>query len=320
MTIPLAQALQDFKPSLPLAVAFSGGADSTALLLSCALKWPGQVSAIHINHGLQAAAADFEQHCRVLCAKLSLPIVVRTVQAKASDGQSPEDAARRARYQAFSEISMSQPDNAALKNVAIAHHADDQVETLLLAMSRGAGLPGISAMPANWRRNGIEYHRPLLSVSSAEIRRWLAQQGQSFVTDPSNADIAYTRNHIRAKLLPALENVFPHFRDTFSRSARHAAQAHALLLEIAAQDLEMTGAPPSITQLQTLGKARLANVLRHWLKTAHGVTPSTAQLHELMHQVASCTTGGHRIQIKVGNGFVSRQGSHLHWYNAPLLA
>ena len=316
MTVPLAQALQVFSPPLPLAVAYSGGADSSALLLACAQKWPGQVSAIHINHGLQAASADFEQHCRDVCTRLELPIFVSHVYAKAAPGQSPEDAARRARYQAFVDLSQSHADNDALKNIAIAHHADDQVETLLLALSRGAGLPGLSAMPVSWQRGGILYHRPLLGVSGPEVRRWLVEQGQCFVTDATNADTTYTRNRIRAELLPVLERAFPQFRDTFSRSAAHAAQAHALLLEIAAQDLKLTGLPPKIDDLQSLGSERQANVLRHWLKTEHAATPSTAQLQELMHQVAACTTRGHQINIKVGTGLVARQGAHLHWYNA----
>jgi tRNA(Ile)-lysidine synthase len=319
MSIPLAQALQEFAPPLPLAVAYSGGADSTALLIACAQKWPGEVSAIHVNHGLQAAAAEFERHCRALCLQLNLPLFVCQVQALAAQGQSPEDAARRARYQAFANLSQSHPDNTALKNIAIAHHADDQVETLLLALSRGSGLPGFSAMPKRWQRNGISYHRPLLEVSGAVLRAWLTEQGQAFVTDPSNANQAYTRNRIRAQLLPVLESVFPHFRDTFARSAAHAAQGQNLLNQLAELDLASTGRPPKIEPLQLLDAPRQANALRHWLKVEHAIAPSTAQLHELVHQVAACTTRGHQIHIKVATGFVVRQGDQLDWYNAPLL-
>src|SRR5512145_1945692 len=101
MTRPLAQALQDFQPGLPLAVAYSGGADSTALLLACAERWPGQVSAIHIHHGLQAAADGFELHCRDFCARLGVPLQVLRVDARHAPGQSPEEAARSARYAAL---------------------------------------------------------------------------------------------------------------------------------------------------------------------------------------------------------------------------
>src|SRR5450830_2137633 len=97
-----------FTPTLPLAVAFSGGADSTALLLACAEKWPGQVHAVHIHHGLQAAADDFERHCRAFCAQLDVPLTVRRVDGRHLPGQSPEDAARRARYKAFEAVALDE--------------------------------------------------------------------------------------------------------------------------------------------------------------------------------------------------------------------
>ncbi len=308
-----AQALADFSPELPLAVAYSGGPDSTALLLACAEKWPAQVTAIHIHHGVQAAADSFEQHCRETCARLGVPLIVIGVNGRHASGQSPEDAARRARYQAFDDLAR---DPATLfKSLAIAQHADDQIETLLLALSRGAGLPGLSAMPEQWVRGDVTYHRPLLNVSASDIGTWLESRGADWVLDPSNANEQFTRNRIRARLLPALQASFPEFRATFARSAAHAAQAQVVLQEVAAQDLERVGLPPQIAALQRLSQARQANLLRHWLKTAHAVVPSTAQLAELLHQIACCTTRGHKIQIKVGGGFVQRRGADLHWYN-----
>lgn len=307
-----------FEPALPLAVAFSGGADSTALLLACAQKWPGQVSAIHIHHGLQAAADDFEAHCRVFCTQLGVPLVVSRVDARHSPGQSPEDAARRARYKSFEALALMEPAQIAIKNIAIAQHADDQIETLLLALSRGSGLPGLSGMPAQWQRNGIRYHRPLLRVGASEIRAWMQVQGMAFIEDPTNVDERFTRNRIRARLLPALETVFPQFRETFARSATHAAQAQALLVEVATQDLAVVGLPPVIQQVQSLSRARQANLLRHWLKTVHAAVPSTAQMAELLDQLAACKTRGHRIHIKVGDGFCERRGAELHWYNSAV--
>lgn len=315
MSRTLAQALGDFNPALPLAVAYSGGADSTALLLACAEKWPGQVNAIHIHHGLQSAADDFEQHCRAFCTQLGVPLIVRRVNAHAAPGQSPEDAARRARYEAFRELALDDQAQPSIKTIAIAQQADDQVETLLLALSRGAGLAGLSAMPANWERDGIRYHRPLLEVPGAELRGWLQSRTVPWVTDPSNADEQFTRNRIRARLLPALQAAFPQFRDTFARSAAHAAQAQALLLEFAAQDLALTGQPPAIAKLQSLSRPRQGNALRHWLKTAFQTVPTAAQLEELLDQIAACTTRGHQLRIKVGSGLVERKGAELTWYN-----
>lgn len=319
MTVSFDVAIADFSPALPMAVGLSGGADSTALLLACARKWPGQVQAIHVHHGLQAAADGFEEHCAALCQSLNVPLWVKRLDARHTPGQSPEDAARQARYKAFEAVAIASKAQAAIKSIAIAQHADDQAETLLLALSRGAGIAGLAAMPARWERAGVVWHRPLLQVAGADIRSWLRLQGQPWVEDPTNTDQRYTRNRIRAQLLPALEAAFPAFRETFARSASNAAQAAELLDELAQQDLLRVGAPPHITVLQGLSRARQANVLRHWLRVAYATTPSAAQLGELLNQLAACTTRGHRIHIKVGRGFVVRSGPQLGWYNPEVL-
>ena len=300
-------------PALPLAVALSGGADSSALLLACVQRWPGQVTAWHVHHGLQAAADDFERHCAALCARLGVPLQVQRVDARAAPGQSPEDAARRHRYEAFDLLALAQSAQAAIKTVVIAQHADDQVETMLLALSRGAGLPGLAAMPARWQRGALAYARPLLVVSAASIRAWLRQRGEGWIEDPSNSDLRFTRNRIRARLLPALRDAFPAFRATFARSAAHAAQAQHILLELAAQDLAACGQPPHIAALRALSPARQANALRHWLRSAHGQTPSSAQLAALQAQIQACGTRWHRIELRVGQGRVRRADDVLRW-------
>ena len=319
MTATLIEAIAAFSPVLPLAVGFSGGADSTALLLACAEKWPGQVHAIHIHHGVQAAADDFERHCQAFCAQLHVPLTVKKVDGRHAPGQSPEDAARRARYKAFEAVALIEYAQVAIKSIAIAQHADDQVETLLLALSRGSGLPGLSAMPASWVREGITYYRPLLTVRATDIRAWVLGRGVEFIEDPTNVDERFTRNRIRARLLPALEATFPQFRDTFARSAANAAQAQAVLLDVALQDLAFIGSPPLIKLVQRLSRPRQANVLRHWLNATHQAVPSAAQLAELMDQISACTTRGHQIRIKVGTGFCERRGLVLHWYNPAVL-
>ncbi len=319
MVQTVVNAVEAFSPTLPFTVAFSGGADSTALLLACAERWPGQVQAVHIHHGLQAAADDFVRHCEAFCAGLQVPLQVVFVQAQPAPGESPEDAARKARYKAFKALALIPSAQAAIKTIVLAQHADDQAETLLLALSRGAGLPGLASMPADWVRDGIQYHRPLLGVRADHIRNWLAQRGVAYVTDPTNADERFTRNRIRAQLLPVLEAVFPAFRETFARSAAHAAQAQTVLAEVAVHDLAAVGNPPAIRALQALSYARQANLLRHWLTGTHATTPSTAQLHELQRQVAACTTRGHTIHIKVGAGYAVRRGLLLDWYNPKAL-
>ncbi|MCX8520822.1 MAG: tRNA lysidine(34) synthetase TilS [Rhodoferax sp.] len=323
MTQSLEQAMLAFHPQLPLGVAYSGGSDSTALLVQCARRWPGQVVALHINHGLQAAAEDFEAHCRRTCMALNVPLRIRAVQAFHRAGQSPEAAARNARYQGLLALAEGGEQQPRLPSIALAQHADDQIETLLLALSRGAGIAGLSAMPMAWSRAGVAFHRPLLRVSGVAIRDWIAAGPIACIQDPSNTDERFTRNRIRARVIPSLRATFPQMLDTWSRSAAHAAQAQSLLAEIAREDLEQLlrahDRLPLIKGLQKLSPQRQANALRHWLKTAYGAIPSTAQLRELQRQIAACTTRGHRLHIKVGAGFVERRGQVLDCYNLRVL-
>jgi tRNA(Ile)-lysidine synthase len=162
-----------------------------------------------------------------------------------------------------------------------------------------------------FERHGMPFVRPLLAVNGDKIRAWVTTQGVRVVHDPSNADTSLTRNRIRLLVMPALERALPRFRDTFSRSARHAAQAQELLEQVAAQDLAGLGIPPPIGPLRALTRARQANLLRHWLRSAHAVAPSAAQLDELLAQVQDCATAGHDIRIKVATGFVVRRGAVL---------
>ncbi len=292
-----------------VAVAYSAGADSTALLLAAHRRWPGRLVALHVHHGLQAAADDFESHAKRFCELHGVALRVERVQAGHEAGQSPEDAARLARYNALARMARAEHADVVL----LGQHADDQAETLLLALSRGAGLPGLASMPEWFERAGMSFGRPLLGVAASELRAWLLAQGHAFVNDPSNADVRFTRNRIRAMLTPAWEACFPGFRPLLARSARHAAQAQRLLDELAAIDLAHTGEPPQIERLQLLGRDRQANALRHWLRTIAGVAAATAQLDELLDQIEACTTRGHRIHIKVGAGHVERDGERLRY-------
>jgi tRNA(Ile)-lysidine synthase len=172
-------------------------------------------------------------------------------------------------------------------------------------------------MPVRHQRHGLTFHRPWLEVPGSALREWLTACHVSWVEDPTNADVRYTRNRIRRDLMPALEACFPTIRQTVARSARHAAQAQALLGELALLDAQTTGLPPRLSALQQLSPARMANLLRHWLDTLDdpAARPSTAQLDQLVHQVQACTTRGHRIELRVGSGCVRREGDSLGWYN-----
>ena len=312
------------RPGQPIGVALSGGADSSALLLLASQQWPGQVRAVHVHHGLQAAADDFAQHCAQLCARLAVPLAVLRVPTRHAPGDSPEAAARHARYAALAAwaqggepVGQATGTRPSMACVLLGQHADDQLETLLLALSRGAGVAGLAGMAPRFERHGAQFARPLLAVSAAEIRDWLRVQGLGWIDDPTNADPRYTRNRIR-QLLPALLAAFPALRDTAARSASLCAQASALLDERADEDLQRLcgelGAGPSISGLQGLRQERQANAIRRWLALAHGTTPSQAQLNALLLQLAACRTRGHRIALKVGRGTLTRAGDVLAWH------
>jgi len=180
----------------------------------------------------------------------------------------------------------------------------------------------LAAMPTHWERMGIHWYRPLLEVAAADIRHWLRQRSIRWLEDPTNADTGFTRNRIRADLLPPLQACFPHFRDTFARAAQHSAAASELLDELADIDLLAVLDPvtdaPQIKALQLLRAPRQGNALRRWLKTRFATTPSTAQLQALLIQITACMTRGHHIDIRVGSGFVRRDGTVLRWYNSAL--
>jgi tRNA(Ile)-lysidine synthase len=195
--------------------------------------------------------------------------------------------------------------------VLLGQHAQDQLETMLLALTRGAGLPGLAAMPEALVRHGVVFGRPFLACPGAVLREALADSSIPFVEDPTNSDRRYTRNRIRSEVLPPLLAAFPTALSTFARTARHAAQGQRLLTDLAREDLLGVGNPPEIKRLRALSPGRQGNLLRYWLKMGWNATPSDNQLQEALRQLESCVTKGHRIRIKVAQGWLVRQGPLL---------
>lgn len=311
----------------PFAVALSGGADSTALLLALS-RWcavhadqskpaTGPLRVFHVHHGLQKAADAFEAHCRSTCEQLSstTPIEFEAVRVNARHmhGQSPEAAARDSRYAALVKLCKLH----GVGTLFTGHHADDQAETVMLALSRGTGVAGLAAMPALQQRSGIALARPLLSVPSAQLKAWLKKKQIPFIDDPSNSDMRFTRNRIRADVLPAVETAIPHYREMFARAAQHAASAQAVLAEFAALDLSAAaqGSALRLPVLRAWSRERQANVLRHWLDAVHGEQATTAQTEELLNQIAHSQRHGapRRMRIRVGHGVVARTGDLLRF-------
>ena len=248
-----------------IGVAFSGGADSTALLLAAEARWgAGRCCALHVDHGLQLAAALFSQHCRDFCQARGVAYAEAKADVHVGPGQSAEEQARDARYDALARLA----HETGCAIVLLAHHGDDQAESLLLALLRGAGPRGLAAMPARMRRHGVEFARPLLDCGGAELRAWLDARGIGYVHDPMNLDPAYRRSRIRHELLPVIARLEPGYRRTLARSATLCSAADAALQQRARDDLQRCAVPGGLRldALRALDAARCGEVLRLWLR------------------------------------------------------
>ncbi len=247
-------------------VAFSGGLDSRVLLELLArdrARLPGPLGAVHIDHGLQADSARWDEHCRRVCERLGIDYAGLRVDAAPAAGQSPEAAAREARYRALREWL---PGGAVLLT---AQHRDDQAETLLLQLLRGAGPKGLAGMPARAPFGAGLLLRPLLEVPRQALRAWALERGLDWIEDPSNADTRYDRNYLRHRVLPVLAQRWPAAARTLARAAAQQAEQAGLAQALAAIDLRdcrAAGADRlSVARLEALPEPRRSNLLRRWV-------------------------------------------------------
>jgi tRNA(Ile)-lysidine synthase len=274
----LAQLLPGF-PDVGVCVAFSGGADSTALLAAVAQLRPPplRLRALHIDHRLQPHSGRWSAHCRRIARTLGVPLSVRRARIVRARGESPEAAARAARYRLL---------GAALtagEALLTAHHADDQLETVLLQLLRGAGLAGLAAMPAVAPFARGVLVRPLLPLSHAQLVTFVSAERLLWVEDETNAQPSLDRSYLRTRVLPLLSPRWPAAAATVARSARHAAEAQALLDELGAADTARAscGALLSAKVLRRLPLARRRNALRYWIGAAGYLTPPASRLEQI---------------------------------------
>ena len=267
-------------------VAYSGGRDSHVLLhvlASSRRQLPGELRAIHVNHGLHPHAARWARHCQTVCGALSVPLTVVEVDARAGDGESPEAAARRARYQAFARLVT------AGDCLLTAHHRDDQAETLLLQLLRGSGPHGLAGMPPQAPFGQGLHARPLLDCTRAQLAAYAAAQALEWIEDPSNQDTGLRRNFIRHQVMPVLAAQWPAVAETLSRSAAHCAEAAHLLDDLAADDLHrVEGRQPGqleVDALLDLDEARQRNVIRYWIHLQGFPLPRQAHLERIQRDV-----------------------------------
>lgn len=246
-----------------LAVAYSGGLDSTVLLhLLHGRTPPGRLRALHVHHGLQAAAEDWAAHCLACGKTQGVPVQILRVKVE-NTGQGPEAAARTARYVALA--AQLRPGEV----LVTAQHADDQAETLLLNLCRGSGVRGLAAMPV-WSEFAPGFlWRPLLQTPRAALRAYAAAHGLSWIEDPHNADPAYARSRLRKTGLPVLREQWPGLIKTLGRTAERMAEASELLQELGLADLAGLRADVdhalSVAALRRMTAARRRNALRCWI-------------------------------------------------------
>jgi len=236
-----------------------------------------RVRAVHVNHGIHPNAAKWAAHCRALGRRFGVPVRVLTTRILRTPGVSLEAAARDARYALLADE--LEPGECLLTG----HHEDDQLETVLLQLFRGAGLAGLAAMPAIAPFAGGSLARPLLSRSRAELEEWARSQSLSWIDDDTNFDESLDRNYLRRQVLPLIRERWKGVASAVSRSARHAAEGQRLLDTLARADVERasSGAALFVPALRALRPDRRRNALRFWIMQSGARVPDTSRLEEI---------------------------------------
>jgi len=312
LTLPQAvrNSLRSYLPAtgvgtVPLLLGYSGGIDSTVLLhvlAQLATEMPLRLHAVHVHHGLSPNADAWVTACEAQCQSLRVPLQVMRVDLAPHRALGVEGAARAARYAAFSNAARAID----CRLLLLAQHRDDQAETLLTQLLRGAGVAGLAAMPQARRLGALDILRPLLHNTRADIEAWARQHRLRWIEDESNQDQHRRRNFLRHAVLPRLEQASPAASANIARSAGHLAQAAQLLSVMAREDLQRlaghtasmpatapqalsTAAPQAlpIAALLALGELRAANVLREWCVWHGAPQLPTARMAELLRQMAT---------------------------------
>lgn len=298
-------------PNRSILLGLSGGMDSVVLLhllhtLAPRLGW--KISALHVHHGISPNADAWAEFCRGLCARYAVPLHIERVDiAPLRNEHGIEAAARKLRHAALARQNCD--------FIALAHHADDQAETMLLQLLRGAGMRGAAAMPGCKPTDGqgSVTLRPLLDIPRRTLLAYAQQHELQWVEDESNSDASYARNFLRHQVFPALEQKFPAYRDTLARSARHFAEASELLDELACQDAQdwTPGYPLDVALLRALSHARARNLLRYFLHTNRAPMPHDVQLDDMLSQLLEARANA-AVCIVVGDWQVRRYRDQVY--------
>lgn len=304
-----------------VAVAFSAGRDSTALLHATARAAAGQgvrVLALHVHHGLSPHADDWLAHAQRQCARwarsgLPVTLVSHRITSRPLAGDSIEAWARRERYRALCQMAV----DGGARVVLLAHHERDQAETFLIQALRGAGVAGLAGMPQSVEREGIIWTRPWLRQPRAAIEAYVRRHRLRFVDDDSNEHTRYARNRLRHDVWPALSAAFPQAESSLADAATWAAEAAACLQDLAELDLRevLDDAGLNVKAWQSLSAARQVNALREWLRLKSGQTPSSSLVRRLQRELP--VAGAARWEWH--HGVLRRHRGHLSYVAAAPL-
>ena len=285
--IHLFEILRNYLDTQRIWIAYSGGLDSHVLLHAIAQLRPQlskpTLQAVHIHHGLHPQADDWAQHCQAVCDALIIPCEIVHVQVHQASRESLEANARIARYQAIAQLLAPQDV------VLTAQHADDQAETVLLQLLRGAGVAGLAAMPPVTRLASGWLIRPFLNYTRIQLYAYAQQMQLQWIEDSSNANIQFDRNFLRHRIIPVLQQRWPSISHTLSRTARYQAEANELAENLAKIDWESCRTKHltqlSLRALSTLSLVRQRNVIRYWLNQCQLPIPSSSQLQQILQSL-----------------------------------
>ena len=297
-------------------VAYSGGLDSHVLLHLCSQCTSLPVRAVYIHHGLQDEADQWSEHCAAICDALQIPFKTIHVDASKRSGESPEETARKARYLALkSELT---PGDCLLT----AHHQDDQSETVLLQLFRGAGSAGLAAMPVISESNQTFHARPMLDMSRAEIEDYAKNNDLNWIEDPSNTNTDFDRNLLRQEIIPHIKQRWSKLNESLSKVAYQQQDALEIIEAMAAIDLASIVTHQAhvinVTGLTQLSQARQLNVLRYWILQCAEDRPTANILQQLIRSVLPAADdaspevcwGGSEIRRYQGRLFCLKQDEH----------
>lgn len=270
-------------------IGYSGGLDSHVLLHAMATirKQHPEINlqAIHLNHGLSVNAEKWIEHCQKVCAALAVELIVKNIKIDAAN-QSWEAAARAVRYQIFAEHLSADTD------LLTAHTKNDQAETLLLQLLRGAGVKGLAAMPMRKKFATSFLLRPLLNFTREQLVSYASHHQLVWVEDESNSNLQYDRNFVRHQILPIIQQRWPDILNSLARSAKHCAEADTVITHLAQDDLQQVYCKEekvlSIKKLLLLSESRQKYVVREWLQRLHFPLPSEIKLRQILHEVLLC--------------------------------